>query len=406
MNNIKKVLLIISGGIAAYKSLDLIRDLRNHNINVRSILTNGGSQFITPLSLATLTEEKVYQDLFSLINESEMGHIKLSRDANLIIVAPATANLIAKMRAGIADDLATTTLLATDKPIFIAPSMNVRMWEHAATQENITILKTRGIQLIGPEKGDMACGEHGMGRMSEPAKIADVIEKFFSNHDRTKKKLFGKRAIVTSGPTQEAIDPARYISNHSSGQQGHAIAKALADQGAETTLISGPTQLPSPFGTTVKHVTSAKDMLVACKASLPADIIICAAAVSDWRIAAPSKKKMKKVDGLPALKLIENPDILAQLSLQNKHRPALVIGFAAETNNIIEHAKTKLSEKGCDWIIANNISPEANTFGNSHNTIHIISKEGIENWPKLPKNIIGQKLTRRIIKFFETNQNE
>jgi phosphopantothenoylcysteine decarboxylase/phosphopantothenate--cysteine ligase len=401
MNKRKRVLLIITGGIGAYKSLDLIRDLRSRNIAVRCILTNGGKQFVTPLSIAALTEDKVYQKLFSLTDENEMGHIKLSRNADLIVIAPATANLIAKMRAGIADDLATTTLLATDKPVFVAPSMNVRMWEHPANQENIAILKKRGVQVIGPEKGDMACGESGTGRMSEPQTIAELIQSFFVSAKHTKKRLVGKKAVVTSGPTHEAIDPVRYIGNYSSGRQGHAIAKALADQGAETTLVSGPTQLLDPLGTTVKHVTSAKDMLAACKAELPADIVVCAAAVADWYIANPSEQKVKKLAGLPTLNLAENPDILAQLSLKNKRRPAIVIGFAAETQSIITHAKAKLAKKGCDWIIANDVSPETGTFGSNHNAIHIISAEGIESWPTLSKDVIGQRLTDRIITFLE-----
>jgi phosphopantothenoylcysteine decarboxylase / phosphopantothenate---cysteine ligase len=402
MNSGKRVLLIISGGIAAYKSLELIRDLRRRDINVRCILTEAGGQFVTPLSLAALTEDKVYQDMFSLTDENEMGHIELSRDADLVVVAPATANILAKMRAGLSDDLATTALLATDKPVFAAPSMNVRMWEHAATQENITVLQERGIKIIGPDEGDMACGEFGMGRMSEPLVIAEEIENFFLEAGQTKSQsLIGKKAIVTSGPTHEAIDPVRYIANHSSGRQGHAIAKALADQGAETILVSGPTNLPDPNGVTVKHTTSAEDMLAACKAALPADIVVCAAAVADWRIANPPEEKIKKNGALPSLDLVENPDILAQLSQDGKSRPALVIGFAAETEDIIKYARAKLTKKGCDWIIANDVSPETGTFGGRDNTVHVISADGVEDWPTLSKDAIGQKLAARIANFIE-----
>ena len=298
----KRVLLIIAGGIAAFKSLELIRNLRRRDIAVRCILTQAGSQFVTPLSLAALTEDKVYQDLFSLTDESEMGHIELSRDADLVVVAPATANILAKMRAGIADDLATTALLATDKPVYVAPAMNVRMWEHAASQDNIAVLQERGVKIIGPEEGDMACGEYGLGRMSEPETIAEAIENFFLEAGQPNtKSLIGKKAIVTSGPTHEAIDPVRYLANHSSGRQGHAIAKALAAEGAETVLVSGPTQLPDPGGVTVKHVQSAEDMLAACQAALPADIVVCAAAVADWRIDNPPLEKIKKNGSLPSL---------------------------------------------------------------------------------------------------------
>ena len=411
MANGKKVLLIISGGISAYKSLELIRELKVRNIKVRCILTKAGSQFVTPLSVEALTGDKVYQDLFSLTEKNEMGHIELSRDADLIVIAPATANIIAKMRAGIADDLATTALIATDKSVLIAPSMNVRMWEHASTQSNMMELQQRGINVIGPETGDMACGEYGVGRMSEPLSIAQKINEvllenkgMLQNQIITKTKpmkLVGRKAIVTSGPTKEAIDPVRYLTNHSSGRQGHAIAKALSEQGAETILISGPTQLPSPSGVTVKHVNSALEMLAACKEFLPADIVICAAAVADWRIANPNINKIKKNGELPVLELIENPDILLQISQLTKNRPYLVIGFAAETQDLIKNAQAKLSKKGCDWIMANDVSPETGTFGSEKNTIHIISKDGVEAWPTLTKEIIGQKISIRIAEFFD-----
>ena len=411
MSNGKKVLLIISGGISAYKSLELIRELKVRNIKVRCILTTAGSQFVTPLSVEALTGDKVYQDLFSLTETNEMGHIELSRDADLIVIAPATANIIAKMRAGIADDLATTALIATDKSVLIAPSMNVRMWEHASTQSNIIELQQRGVNVIGPETGNMACGEYGVGRMSEPISIAQKINEVLLENKgmlqnkiitKTKEmKLVGRKAIVTSGPTEEAIDPVRYLTNHSSGRQGHAIAKALSEQGAETILISGPTQLPSPSGVTVKHVNSALEMLAACKEFLPADIVICAAAVADWRIANPNINKIKKNGELPVLELIENPDILLQISQLTKNRPYLVIGFAAETQDLIKNAQAKLSKKGCDWIMANDVSPETGTFGSEKNTIHIISKDGVEAWPTLTKEIIGQKISIRIAEFLD-----
>tara|TARA_B100000315_G_scaffold254994_1_gene297241 strand:+ start:6193 stop:7413 length:1221 start_codon:yes stop_codon:yes gene_type:complete len=404
MESGKRVLLIISGGIAAYKSLELVRDLRRRDIAVRCILTDAGSQFVTPLSLAALTEDKVYQDLFSLTDESEMGHIELSREADLVVVAPATANILAKMRSGIANDLATTALLATDKQVIVAPAMNVRMWKHAATQENITILQERGVQVIGPEEGDMACGEYGMGRMSEPAALVEAIENFFHNAGQApQKSLIGKKAIITSGPTHEAIDPVRYLANHSSGRQGHAIAKALAELGAETVLVSGPTQLADPMGVTVQHVKSAEDMLAACEAALPADIVVCAAAVADWRVANPPSEKIKKNGALPSLDLVENPDILANVSQLDKDRPALVIGFAAETEDVIAYAQAKLAKKGCDWIVANDVSPETGTFGGKNNTVHVIDAETIEDWPTLSKEGVGQKLAARIAIHLENN---
>lgn len=407
MSDGKRVLLIITGGISAYKSLELIRELKLNNIRARCILTTAGSQFVTPLSLKTLTEDQVYQDLFSLTDTNEIGHIELSRDANLIVVAPATANIIAKMRTGIADDLATTTLIATDKPVLIAPSMNVRMWEHPATQSNIMKLRQRGIYTIGPESGDMACGEHGIGRMSEPQAIAQKINEILLNDNQTtknieQKSLVGRKAIVTSGPTIEKIDPVRYLTNHSSGRQGHAIAKALAEQGANTVLVSGPTQLPDPSGVTVKRVDSAREMLSACKKFLPADIVICAAAVADWHIANPNPKKIKKNAALPVLEFVENPDILMEISQLTKNRPHLVVGFAAETQDLIKNAKVKLSQKGCDWIVANDVSANTGTFGGELNTVNIISKTGVEAWPTLTKEVVGQKLSTRISTFLDS----
>ena len=403
----RRVLLIVSGGIAAYKALDLVRLLRDDGIAVRCILTRNGAQFVTALSLETLSEDTVYQNLFSLTGNNEIGHIELSRDADLLVVAPATANIIAKMRVGFADDLASTALLATDKPILIAPAMNVRMWEHQATQENINVLRTRGINVIDPEEGNMACGEYGLGRMAEANVIASSIKKLlkkkpenkpYPNHG-LKTLLTGKKAIVTSGPTHEPLDPVRFIANRSSGQQGHAIAAALADHGANTVLISGPTNLSNPKGVSVHKVDSALEMLAACKKQLPADILVCAAAVADWRIRQPAKEKIKKNGVMPKLELTENPDILATISKLNKRRPELVIGFAAETSSIIDRARDKLINKKCDWIVANDVSDGTEVFGSKENTVHIIDENGIENWPKMSKEMIGKRLAHRIADF-------
>ncbi len=394
----KSILLIVSGGIAAVKCPDLIRRLGEKGIASRCILTRGGAEFVTPLSLAALSGQKVYDDLFSLTDESEMGHIELSRSADLIVVAPATAHILARMAQGLADDLATTALLATDKPVIVAPAMNVRMWQHPATLENIQTLKGRGVRVVGPEEGEMACGEFGFGRMSEPGDIVREIENFF-HHDN---RLSGKRALVTSGPTHEAIDPVRYIANRSSGKQGHAIADALARLGAETTLVSGPSNEPDPAGVSVIHVESAADMLAACKGVMPVDIAVCAAAVSDWRITEQSGEKLKKNgSALPPLELTLNPDILATLSEQSNRRPALVIGFAAETNNVIDYATKKRSSKGCDWIVANDVSPATGTFGGSDNTVHLITPEGFEDWPKMSKQAVAEKLAERIAVTFD-----
>jgi phosphopantothenoylcysteine decarboxylase/phosphopantothenate--cysteine ligase len=387
------VLLIVSGGIAAVKCPQLIRALKKKGITSRCILTRGGAAFVTPLSLATLSGEKVYEELFSLTDENEMGHIELSRSADLVVVAPATAHILARMAVGLADDLSSTALLATDKPVMVAPAMNVRMWEHPATRHNLEILKARGVMVIEPEQGEMACGEFGFGRMSEPENIARVIEKFFLHAQR----LSGKRALVTSGPTFEAIDPVRYIANRSSGKQGHAIAAALAGLGADTTLISGPSNEPDPAGVSVIHVESAREMLAACEGALPADIAVCAAAVSDWRSAETAASKLKKNGTAPApLELTLNPDILASLSMAGNKRPALVIGFAAETDDLISHATEKRLTKGCDWIIANDVSGASGTFGSNDNTVHLISDQGVENWPKMSKLAVAQKLAERI----------
>lgn len=392
MNQGKRVLLIVAGGIAAYKSLELIRLLRARGISVRCVLTRAGARFVTPLSLSSLSEDKVYEDLFELTGESEMGHIEFSRDADLLVVAPATADILAKMRAGIADDLATTTLLATDKPVLVAPAMNVRMWEHAATRENMEVLRERGVLEVGPDEGDMACGEYGFGRMSEPAAIAEAIGFFFQTSDRLK----GRRAIVTSGPTVEAIDPVRYIANRSSGRQGHAIARALAAEGAETVLVTGPTTLPDPANMTVVHVNSADEMLKATQDALPADIVVCAAAVADWRVDRRADRKIKKNGGTPDLKLVENPDILATLSSASPNRARLVVGFAAETGDVIDQAAAKRAKKGCDWIVANDVSPETGTFGGGDNTVHVIDDAGVEDWPTMSKERVGARLAARI----------
>ena len=390
----KTILLVVGGGVAAYKCLELIRRLRERGAGVRCVLSSAGSQFVTPLSLSALSENKVYMDLFSLTDESEMGHIRLSREADLVVVAPATADLMAKMAAGMANDLATTAILATDKPVIIAPAMNVRMWEHAATQSNAETLRQRGVCFVGPATGDMACGEWGFGRMSEPDDILAAIETFFC----TSARLSGRRALVTSGPTREPIDPVRYISNHSSGKQGHAIARALAECGAVTTLVSGPSAEPDPPGVRMVHVESAVEMLAACEKALPADVAVCAAAVCDWRVAAPAGQKIKKQAGEqpPLIVFSENPDILAALSGRNDHRPALVIGFAAETANVLENATKKRRRKRCDWMVANDVSAATGTFGGEHNTVHLISEQGVESWPAMSKQAVAKALTARI----------
>lgn len=395
----KRVLLIVGGGIAAYKALELVRLLRKRGIAVRAVLTKAGEEFVTPLSLSALTEDKVYTDLFSLTDEAEMGHIQLSRSADLIVIAPATADLLAKMRAGLAGDLASTLLLATDTPVLAAPAMNVRMWTHAATQENVKVLAERGISFIGPDEGDMACGEFGPGRMAEPAAIAEVVA---AQLDPAAKPLAGKRAVVTSGPTYEPIDPVRYIANRSSGKQGHAIAAALAAAGAVVTLVTGPTREPDPAGVTVRHIETARQMLAGVEAALPADIAIFAAAVADWRVAEEATQKLKK-DGsgdIPALSMTENPDILKTVSGLDGKRPALVIGFAAETENVIPHATEKRARKGCDWILANDVSPATGTFGGDANTIHLITGDGAEDWPTLTKKEVATKLAARITEHF------
>ncbi|KZB53001.1 bifunctional phosphopantothenoylcysteine decarboxylase/phosphopantothenate--cysteine ligase CoaBC [Thalassospira xiamenensis] len=400
----KNILLIISGGIAAYKVLEVIRRLRDREINIRAILTKGGAEFVTPLSVAALTENKVYQDLFSLTDEAEMGHIRLSREADLVLVAPASADILAKMATGQAGDLATTALLATNKPVMVVPAMNVEMWNHAATQANIATLEGRGVIRIGPAAGDLACGETGSGRLAEPAEIIAAVVDFLEGQPAVK-PLAGKKAVVTSGPTHEPIDPVRYIANRSSGKQGHAIAAALAVAGADVTLVSGPVSLPDPTGVKVVRIETARQMLDAVQAALPADIAVCAAAVADWRVAAEAGQKLKK-DGsgvIPDLKLSENPDILATISQKGPKRPDLIVGFAAETENVIEHARAKRARKGCDWILANDVAPGTGTFGGDHNEVFLISgADGAsdEVWPRQGKAGVARALVQRISRHF------
>lgn len=390
----RRVLLVITGGIAAYKSLDLIRRLRERGASVRAILTDAATRFVTPLSVQTLTGNKVYADIFSLTDESEMGHLRLAQEADLVVVAPATADMLAKISAGIADDLASTALLATDKPILVAPAMNHRMWRHDATQANMHLLEARGVKRIGPNDGALAEGETGPGRMAEPLEIVAAVEAMLSAGP-----LKGRRALVTSGPTYEAIDPVRYLANRSSGKQGHAIAAALARAGAETVLIAGPTAEPDPPGVTVHRIESARDMLKACEAALPVEIAICAAAVGDWRVETATQK-LKKNGAPPTLKLAENPDILATLSKPGNRRPRLVVGFAAETEDLIVRAQKKRAAKGCDWIVANDVAAGTGTFGGDSNTVHVIDANGVEDWPAMPKREVAERLAARVVQFF------
>jgi phosphopantothenoylcysteine decarboxylase/phosphopantothenate--cysteine ligase len=391
----KRILLVITGGIAAYKALELIRLLRRAGASVRAVVTRGGAEFVTPLSVSALTEDKVYTDLFSLTDEAEMGHIRLSREADLIVVAPASADFLAKMALGLADDLASTTLLAADKPILIAPAMNVRMWEHPATAGHLATLAGRGVRRVGPNPGAMACGEFGMGRMAEPAEILDAVAAALGPAARS---MAGLKALVTSGPTIEAIDPVRFISNRSSGKQGHAIAAAFCELGAETILVSGPTAERDPPGVSVVHVETAADMLAACRSAIPVDVAVCAAAVTDWRPAEPAARKLKKRAGAPppALRLAENPDILATLSHAGSGRPRLVVGFALETESLADNARAKLIAKGCDWIVANQALQEVSVFGNDHNSVTLVSNAGAEPWPRGTKVEIGRRLAAAV----------
>jgi phosphopantothenoylcysteine decarboxylase/phosphopantothenate--cysteine ligase len=395
----KRVLLILSGGIAAYKGLELVRLLRKAGCGVTCVMTDNAHHFVTPLSLQALSESKVYTELFSLTDESEMGHIQLSRAADLLVVAPATANILAKMAGGLCDDLASTLLLATDKPVLVAPAMNVRMWLHAATQANVATLRARGVHVVDPTEGVMACNEYGPGRLAEPPDILAAIEALLSpGSEPLSKPLAGRHAIVTSGPTHEPIDPVRYIANRSSGRQGHAIASALAALGARVTLVSGPVSVPDPAGMTVRPVESARDMLNACQEALPADIAVFAAAVADWRVDNAATGKIKKQPGAapPALSLVPNPDILATIAEAGPRRPKLVVGFAAETDDLMANAQGKLKRKNADWIVANDVSPATGIMGGAENAVHVVSAAGIESWDRMSKEAVAARLARRI----------
>ena len=417
----KRILLIVTGGIAAYKSLELVRLLKRQGIAVRAVMTKSAAEFVTPLSMAVMTEDQVYGHMFDLKEESEIGHIQLSRQADLIVVCPATANIIAKMAAGIADDLATTILLATDKPVLAVPAMNVRMWNHRATQRNLTQLRADGVHIMAPDEGAMACGEFGPGRLPEPPAVAEQICAMLGQAfnaaltagrspttvpsaapraaqpdfaDIKHRPLFGKRVLVTAGPTHEAIDPVRYIANRSSGRQGFAIAAAAADLGAEVTLIAGPVHLETPPGVIRINVETALEMQAEVEKALPVDAAIMVAAVADWRAAqAPDQKIKKDGDAIPALVLTENPDILASLAT-HKHRPRLLIGFAAETEKIRVYAQAKLAKKGCDWIVANDVSGDV--MGGENNAFHIVTKDGVDSWPESPKDVIARKLMEKV----------
>ena len=391
----RKVLLVIGGGIAAYKSLDLIRRLRERGIAVRVVMTDAAQKFITPLSAGALAGEHPYTDLFDAKLELDVGHIRLARDPNMVIVAPATADLMAKMAQGRADDLASAVLLATDRTVLLAPAMNPKMWSNKATARNVAQLRADGVQFVGPNAGEMAeSNEAGIGRMAEPLEIAAAAEALLIPSSGS---LSGLRMIVTSGPTHEPIDPVRYIANRSSGKQGHAIAEAAAAAGANVTLVSGPVQIVPPKGVNVVQIESARDMLAAVEQALPADIAVFAAAVADWRTASNSKEKIKKTGkGTPELALVENPDILATVAHRKSKRPRLVIGFAAETEHVVEHAKAKLARKGCDWILANDVSPETGIMGGDSNTIHLVTQQGVEHWPPQSKNEVASALIARI----------
>ena len=390
----KSVLLIIGGGIAAYKSLELIRRLKERGCTVHAILTRAAGEFVTPLSVASLSGEKVFQDLFSLTDESEMGHIELSRAADLVVVAPGTADLMAKLAGGHANDLASTALLATDKRVLMAPAMNVRMWNHPATQRSLKTLIADGVFFIGPNDGEMACGEFGPGRMAEPDEIVVAVETYFRGGTGA---LDGVKALVTAGPTQEPLDPVRFIANRSSGKQGYAIADALARAGADTTLISGPVELAPPDHVRILKVTTAREMMAACESILPVDVAICTAAVADWRPEIAANRKIKRENGgaAPTIRLVENPDILATLA-KHEVRPQLVIGFAAETENVVAHAVAKRLRKACDWIVANDVSPQTGVMGGDKNTVHLITADGTESWPELAKSEVGRRLAARV----------
>ncbi|TNF21743.1 MAG: bifunctional phosphopantothenoylcysteine decarboxylase/phosphopantothenate--cysteine ligase CoaBC [Rhodobacteraceae bacterium] len=388
----KRILLIIGGGIAAYKCLDLIRRLRERGVAVTPVMTRAAEQFVTPLSVSALAGEEVHRDLFDLTKEAEMGHIQLSRVADLVLVAPATADLMAKMAQGLAGDLATTLLMATDTPVMIVPAMNVRMWQHPATRRNLAVLKGDGVSVVGPDEGDMACGEYGPGRLSEVPDILAAVERLFATGP-----LAGKRVLVTSGPTHEPIDPVRYIANRSSGAQGTAIARALVRLGAQVVFVTGPAEVAPPEGVILHRVESARQMLEAVQAALPVDAAIFAAAVADWRMADQSTSKIKKVAGaLPTLRFAENPDILASVARMEAGRPALVVGFAAETDDVVANATAKRKRKGCDWIVANDVRPETGIMGGAENAVVLITEAGAETWPRMDKGAVAERLAARL----------
>ena len=419
----RTILLIVGGGIAAYKSAELIRLIRKSGGSVRVILTRAGREFVTPLTLAGLSGEKVYEDLFSLTDETDMGHIELSRSADLVVIAPATADLMAKAANGLASDLASTTLLATDKRVLMAPAMNVRMWEHPATQRNLATLRMDGVTFVGPNEGEMACGEFGPGRMAEPVEILAAIGSMFGSKSipmpapapikeiagpaRAKGNLLaGKHVLITAGPTHEPIDPVRYIANRSSGKQGYALAEAARDQGARVTLISGPVSLAPPAGVMLVRIETAREMNDAVEAALPADIAIFAAAVADWRVKSEAGQKLKK-DGnaIPPLELSENPDILARIARHPRLRPKLVVGFAAETENVVTHATAKRARKGCDLIVANDVSPQSGVMGGDRNRVHILGESGVETLPEMDKGAVADALVQRITSAFASQKS-
>jgi phosphopantothenoylcysteine decarboxylase/phosphopantothenate--cysteine ligase len=393
----KRILLVIGGGIAAYKCLDLVRRLKERGARVRVVMTRAAREFVTPLSVGAIAGERAFTDLFDLATEFDIGHIRLARDCDLVVVAPATADLMAKMASGLADDLASTVLLATDKRVLIAPAMNPRMWGHAATQRNLATLIGDGLAVVGPTEGEMAeAGEAGVGRMAEPLEIVAAIEQLFSGPD-ARRALAGRRIVVTSGPTHEPIDPVRYLANRSSGKQGHAIARAAAAAGAEVVLVSGPVALPDPAGVSTVRTETAREMLAAVEAALPADAAVFAAAVADWRVMQAGDSKLKKEAGSPpALTLVENPDILASVARRNAQRPKLVIGFAAETENVVANAQAKLAKKGCDWIVANDVSRDTGIMGGDRNTVHLVTADAVESWPSQSKDDVARALVTRM----------
>jgi len=399
-----RILLIIGGGVSAYKSLELIRRLRERGVSVQVVMTAAAQQFVSPLSAAALSGAAVRHDLFSLTDEAEMGHIELSRAADLIVVAPATADMLARMAQGIANDLASTTLLATDKRVLAAPAMNVRMWLHPATRRNVATLRGDGVEFVGPDDGEMACGEFGPGRMAEPLAIVAAIERMLSSptaiplpgRSSSPGPLTGRHVVVTAGPTYEPIDPVRFIGNRSSGRQGFALAEAAVAAGAKVTLISGPVALPDPPGASVVHVETARQMFDAALSALPADVFIAAAAVADWRAEDVGEEKLKKGSQSPRLSLVENPDILSQIAKKGAARPTVVVGFAAETQNVVENAKGKLIRKGCDFIVANSVATGSGVFGGAENEVHIVTSSGVENWPRMSKPEVARKLIAQI----------